>query len=118
MSSIKTNDKFELEPNDSIGLDILVLSCSTSAANDAFIPFGTRVTSFAVSGYAEDGVTVANDMIVSTALQRVKERTDKITVVLKYPAAGAGRYRLEFILTLNNGQTKELDFSRIEAFDH
>lgn len=118
MSSIKGNDKFELEPGDNIGLDILVLSCSTSAANDAFLPFGRSTASFTVSATNEGGDVSANDMIVSSVLSRVKARTDKLTVVLKYPNAGAGRYRLEFILTLDNGQTKELDFSRIEAFDH
>jgi hypothetical protein len=112
MPSFKTNDKIQLQPNDQIGYEFQVTSCSTSAANDGFLPFGRSVTSFAVSGYGEDAVTPANDMIQSSALSG-----QIMTVVLKYPAAGAGRYRLEFILTLDNGQKKEADFGRIEALD-
>ena len=112
MPSFKTNDKIQLQPNDSIGYDFQVTTCSTSASNDGFIPFDRVVSSVAVSGFAEDNVTPENHMVLSTALLN-----NIITCVLRYPSGGAGRYRLRFILTLDNGQIKEADFGRIEAQD-
>ena len=40
------------------------------------------------------------------------------SVTMKYPVtAGAGRYKLEFLLTLNTGAVMEFDFTRIYAGD-
>jgi hypothetical protein len=41
-----------------------------------------------------------------------------VTANLKYPAtAGAGRYSLEFVITLSSGAVMEFDFTRIYAED-
>ena len=71
----------------------------------------------AVSGYALDKTTEANDLIFSTPqLEKSTSRKDIITVPLKYPeTSGDGRYSLKFECTLDSGETKELDFDRVIA---
>lgn len=113
MPNFKTNDKIIIQPYDyDINYEFEVTVCSSLTANDGYLAYGRSVTSVAVSGFAEDKVTPANDLIASapTVLANV------ITVPLKYPAQ-AGRYNLRFIMTLDNGSIKEADFNRIECED-
>lgn len=114
MSSFEGYDEIILQPNDQISYEFNITVESSQGANDGFLPYGRSVSSVAVSGYSEDGITTDNHMIVG--LPSVVNNL--VSVVLRYPSAGVGRYRLEMVLTLDNGQTKEADFSRIQAIDY
>jgi len=112
MDNFKGHDLIRLQPGDNdVQYDFDITTCTTAIANDGFLPFGRSVSSVAVSGYQEDNVTLANDMISGS----ISESADVVSVPLKYPAAGEGRYKLRFTLTLDDSSTQEADFNRIQA---
>lgn len=103
-----------LQPGDSIGYTFTATVNSSATANDGFIPYNRTIASVAVVAFDADGTVVTSDLIVGTP----SLASLVTTVVLKWPATnGAGRYKLEFIYTLDNAQTIEIDFNRLRAKD-
>jgi hypothetical protein len=84
---------------------------ATTAAGKGSIPFSTTINSVIVSGYAEDGTDVSAIMVDSVSLF---EDDELVVVKLNYPG-DIGRYKLRFLLTLDDSSTWEKDFNRIES---
>jgi len=87
--------------------------CSSATANDGSIPFGDTISDEAVKAFDEDGSDVTGEIVDTSS-----SSTTVVTVALNYPStSGAGRYSLEFVLTLASGAKMEFDFSRLYARD-
>lgn len=114
MPNVLGNRNIIIQPLDTkIGLTIRVTICSTATANDGYIPFGTTVSGVSSTVYSETGVDVTSDIVYAGAT--VSGGQD-IKIELKYPTSnGDGRYKLSYLLTLDDTSTKELDFNRIYA---
>jgi len=85
---------------------------ATSATAKGGIPYGRTISTVSVIAYDEDDSDVTSEMIVGTP----SLDTETVTVRLKYPVtSGVGRYKLTFILTLDNGMTVEFDFKNVYA---
>lgn len=97
-NSSKNSYRFKFEP-------------ASTAEGKGAIPYETQMTSVNVSGYFEDGTDVSAVMVDSVQLF---DTEDAVVVDLNYPGT-EGRYKLRFILTLNDGSIWEKDFNRIEA---
>jgi len=88
-------------------------AASSATANDGSIPNGTTISSADVKAFDEGGTDRTSEIVDSEA-----NTTTVITTQLKYPATtGAGRYSLEFVITLSDGSVMEFDFTRIYAKD-
>ena len=86
-------------------------ACSSATANDGSIPFGTTIASCVTTAYNEAGTDSTALLVYTESLA-----TPVVTVGLKWPTT-AGRYSLEFVLTLSSGAVMEFDFTRIYARD-
>jgi hypothetical protein len=75
------------------------------------LPYDTQISSVTVSGYAEDGTDVSAIMVDSVSLF---PQDEVVVVKLNYPGA-EGRYKIRFLLSLNDSSTWEKDFNRIES---
>ena len=88
-------------------------ACSSATANDGSIPFGTTISSAVIKVFDEAGVDKTTEIIASET-----NTTLVLTISLKYPAtAGAGRYSIEMLVTLDSGAIMEFDFTRLYAGD-
>ena len=88
-------------------------ACSSTTANDGSIPYNTTISSAVVKAFDEGGTDRTSELIASES-----NTTTVITVNMKYPATtGAGRYSVEFVLTLSSGAVMEFDFTRVYAKD-
>ena len=88
-------------------------ACSSATANDGSIPYGTTISSAAITVYDETGTDKTTEMVVSES-----NTTTVLTINLKYPAtAGVGRYSIEMLVTLDSGAVMEFDFTRVYAED-
>jgi hypothetical protein len=88
--------------------------CSAAGSNDGFLPFGRTISSIDITAikYDEDG-TEDSQLVEDDDLNEFV-----LTVYLTYPSAnGVGRYKLRFVLTLDDGSKEEADFGRILAVD-
>jgi hypothetical protein len=88
----------------------------TPAASDdarGAIPYGTVISSVEVTGLDSNG-DEATGLVTASA---VNDDGDKVTVLMSWPTAGEGTYRLEIILTLDTGAKREFDFNRVVAKD-
>ena len=112
MPSFKGSSKILIQPNSfSIGFRFHCTTCTSTTANDGMIPWGLEISSVVVTAKTTDGIAETG-LIESTALT-----TPDIDLALSWPTNGAGRYKLTFVLTLDNGTLLELDFHRVEARD-
>lgn len=88
-------------------------ACTSATANDGSIPYGTTISSAVVLVFDETGTDKTAEIRVgdtNTALA--------LAITLKYPAtAGAGRYSIEMLVTLDSGAVMEFDFTRVYAED-
>jgi len=116
MPNIKGRTKVILQPDDTkVGITIRVKAASTATANDGYIPYGLTVSGVASTVYDEDGTDVTSDIKYANPTVSGGEY---VKIELKYPTTnGEGRYTLSHLLTLSDGGTRELDFSRIYAKD-
>ena len=90
-------------------------AASSATANDGSIPFESTISSAVVKAFDEGGTDRTSEMIVGTT---PVTGGLVVTVSLKYPAtSGAGRYSLEFLLTLSTGAVLEFDYTRVSARD-
>lgn len=105
--------RISLQPNDSaVPYTFTINVCSSTTANDGFIPYGTVVSSVSVKAYNASGTDITDTMIEGTPTVS----NNVVTVNLNYPGA-TGEYKLTFILTLDSGAVIEADFTRIDAED-
>ena len=86
-------------------------ACSSATANDGSIPFGTTISSAVVKAFNEAGTDSTAVLISAQSVA-----SPVVTVSLKYPTT-AGRYSLEFVLTLSSAAVMEFDFTRVFAED-
>ena len=113
MPNFKGNSSIIIQPGDSnIPYAFQISVCSSTTANDGYIPYGTSVSSVVVTATTDDDDrTVVDDIIDNYTVNN-----NIITVYMSYPStSGDGRYRLRFLLTLDNGSIIEADFGRIRA---
>ena len=102
----------EVQPGDSSATYQFTFdACSSATANDGSIPFGTTVSSCVTKAFNETGTDSTGVLIVIESLI-----SDVVTLDLQWPTT-AGRYSLEFILTLSSGSVMEFDFTRVYAGD-
>ena len=86
-------------------------ACSSATANDGSIPYGDTISSVTVKAFDETGTDKSSELVASSSTT-----TTVVTANLKWPTtAGAGRYSLEFVLTLTSGTVMEFDFTRVYA---
>lgn len=113
MSSFKGTRKIILQPYDSgLVFDFTITSNSTPTANDGFLPYGRSVSSVVLSATTEDGTTCTSALIDGTATIAL----NVISVKMKYPTQfGPGRYFLRLIITMDDSNKIEADFTRIFA---
>ena len=102
--------KITLQSGDSIGYSFKFPIASTSTANDGCVPYGRTISTVDVTAYDEDGDDVTTDLISGTP----GLVGDTVSVVLKWPGE-VGRYKLTFLLTLDNAWQKEVDFKNVYA---
>jgi hypothetical protein len=105
-------DQIVIKPNDfkvEYTFDFPV--CTDITSNDGFLPANTTLTSVECSGATEEGVT-DNTLIAETPtlLDNV------VTVSMKYPDSGAGRYSLTFKL-YEGTTTYHANFESIFVYD-
>jgi hypothetical protein len=111
----KGTKSIALQPNDadvpySFSFDV----CSAEDANDGALPYGSTISDCEVKAFnRETAAEVTSEMVGTTGIL-----ANVVSVPLTWPAtAGAGKYKLRFVVTLNTGATKEFDFNRVEAKD-
>jgi len=112
--SFVTNGTIVLQPGSHTVPYSFTFAAATSATvNDGSLPYGTTISGADVTAFDTGGNDVTTEMVVSET-----NTTLVVTVNLKYPVTpGAGRYSLEFVLTLSSGGVIEDDFTRILATD-
>jgi len=105
-------DKIVLQPGSAtVPYTFTFAACSSATANDGSIPFGTTISTAVVKAFDEAGTDSTAAMISAQSLV-----SPVVTVSLKWPTA-AGRYSLEFVLTLSTSAVLEFDFTRVYAED-
>jgi len=103
MGSFRGNRKYILYRGNS-ELDIKIFSwefkvCSTSTANDQFLPYGTNISSAELTAVDSDGTAVTSIFVGSeTVLSNV------VSQKFTFPDEGVGTYTVFFKLTLDDGQ--------------
>jgi len=103
-----------IQPNTKIGHTFKFATCSTATAKGA-IPYGRSISSATVTAYDADGTNVTTAIIDGTP----SLAGDEISVVVKYPTAfGEGRYKFQFVLTLDNAWVAEIDFPGVFVKDN
>ena len=114
MDSFTSADTITVQPGSAtVPYTFTFAAASSATANDGSIPYNTTISGADVKAFNEAGTDVTSDLIASES-----NSTTVVTVNLKYPSSnGAGRYSLEFVLTLSSGATMEFDFTRVFAED-
>ena len=114
MPNFKSNDEIVLQPNDAdVIYEFEITTASTSGANDGYLAYGRSVSSVEVKTYEEDGTEIADLLDGSATIVG-----NLIRQPLQYPTtSGEGRYKLTFIMTLDDASVKEADFFRVYAED-
>ena len=112
--SFQGNKAIYLQPGDAtVPYTFTFAACTSATANDGSIPYGTLLSSVAVTAFDAAGADKTSEIVVSESNTTLVE-----TVNLKYPAtAGAGRYSIEMLVTLDSGAVMEFDFTRLYATD-
>ncbi len=109
----KGEDFIYIQPGDSHGYTFSFTTESATRANDGFIPYGRTMTGVVVKAYNSTDVDKTSELIAGTP----SLAGSIVTVVMKWPTSGADDYKLEFIATLDNTQTIEVDFDRVKVLD-
>lgn len=111
--SFQDADPIILQPGSSLTRTFTFAACTSATANDGSIPHGTLVSTVDVTIFDESGDDKTTEIVVSESNTSLVE-----TMKLKYPAtAGTGRYSIEMIVTLDDGDVMEFDFTRLFALD-
>ena len=105
-------DKIVLQPGSAtVPYTFTFAACSSATANDGSIPFGTTISTAVIKAFDEVGTDSTAALISAQSLV-----SPVVTVSLKWPTT-AGRYSLEFVLTLSTSAVMEFDFTRVYAED-
>ena len=115
MPDFKNTEDIVLQPSDSsVPYSFTLTPCTSATANDGAIPYGTTVSSVAVTAHKqEDSAVVTTELVASSSVS-----SNVVTVLLKYPATSkVGKYHLRIIATLSTGAVIEFDFNRVRAYD-
>jgi hypothetical protein len=110
MPDFQGNDDIIVQPGTSdYAYEFEVTVCSAVGANDGFLAFGRTISSVVVKAF-KHGTTNLEDTEI---IEGYSLAGFIVTVRLTYPSTnGAGRYKLEFVMTLDDGSTEEADFGR------
>ena len=83
---------------------------SSATANDGSIPYGTTISSVAVTAHqAEDGTDVSDEVIVSSSVSN-----NVVSVKFQYDSdVGELLIHLRIAVTLSDTDVKEYDFNRV-----
>ena len=111
------NDDIIVQPGTSkVAYEFQVTVCSAAGANDGFLAFGRTIDSVVVTAH-KHGTSLVNataELIEAAPT----ELNQIITVKLNYPPIlGHGRYKLEFVMSLDDGSVEEADFGRVIVKD-
>ncbi len=117
MPNIEGHDRVTLQPNDEkFPISILVRINTSITSNDGSIPYGTTISGVTVTCYDDARTVVPNSDIIFSGPTIANDQY--VNTELKYPKnAGAGRYKLTYVLYLSDGGTREVDHGRIYAED-
>lgn len=117
MPDVQGQKKTRLRPGDTkVGYTLKVESASTATANDGYIPYGTTVSGVTSTVYDEDGNAVTADIVYAVSTISAQSGYDEVKIEFQYPSTnGDGRYTLKHALTLSDGGTLDLYYSRIYA---
>lgn len=116
MPDFQGNDNIYVQPGTSkAAYEFEITVCSAAGANDGFLAYGRTISSVVVKAF-KHGTTELED---SELIEGTPAEVDEvITVKLNYPTTnGPGRYKLEFVMTLDDGSTEEADFGRVIVKD-
>ena len=105
------SDPILLQSNSSGNSYNFIYAAATSSTAKGNLPFETQMTSVYVSGYNEAGDNVTSTLVGSWTLF---PQDEKVVVRLNWPGS-TGRYKLTFLLTLNDSSKHERDYAKIEA---
>jgi hypothetical protein len=105
------NESIVIQPEDVNVPYGFTFSAAASANAKGAIPYGTTIADADVTALDSAG-DEATGLMSASAVD-----DDKVTCLLSWPTAGAGAYRLRFVLTLDTGAKREFDFNRITAKD-
>ena len=87
--------------DDAVPISLQLSVCSSATANDGYLPYGTNISSVAVTSYKMD-----DDRTVTTDLIEAGYTTVANNIVycrLQYPATnGTGYYGLKILMTLDD----------------
>jgi len=121
MPSFESNSQVVLQPLDeNVYINYRFSTCSTSASNDGYLPFGATISSSIITAtkFADENnrtITPINDTEIAT-LSSIADNI--ITIKYNYPSTnGNGYYKIRMKNTLSNGTILEADFNRIIAKD-
>jgi len=115
MPDFQGNDDIIVQPGTyNYPYEFEITVCSAAGANDGFLPFGRTIASVVVTAHKHGPA-----ILVDTELIENDSELDQIiTVSFTYPGTnGAGRYKLEFVMTLDDGSKEEADFGRVRVRD-
>jgi len=112
--NFKNNDQIILQPNDDgVIYEFEVTTATTSGSNDGYLAYGRSISSVELKTYNEAGTLIADLLDGSASIV-----SNTIYQPLQYPAtSGEGRYKITFIMTLDDASVKEADFFRVYAQD-
>ncbi len=111
-----------IQPGDSnVPFHFKLTVCSSSSKNDGAMPYGSSVTSFAVTAHPQDG-TVSYSKLISESSKAGSDGTDLITKLCYNTTLLAGIYHLKFVVVgkLGGESTafkREFDFNRVYVKD-
>jgi hypothetical protein len=110
MSDVQGHKVITLRPGDSVTYEWAASPCSSRVANDGTIPYGTNVSSVAVTAYKGKEVATSDIVVQSSVAANI------VQAELKYPVSnGGGKYQLRFALTLDNGEVVNKRFDELYA---
>jgi hypothetical protein len=111
MPDFKGTNNIKLQPFNEKNYYRFIIDPASTINGKGMIPFGTNVTSVAVSGYSGDGTNVSTTLINGVPVVS----SNVVTVGLDW--AGDGNFKLTIYTTLDNGGKYEFDFNRIKGED-
>jgi len=121
MPSFESNKNVVLQPLDeNVYINYRFSTCSTSASNDGYLPFGATITSTTLTAtkFADENNRTISPITDIELASLSNLSNNIITIRFNYPSTnGNGYYKIRMKNTLSNGTILEADFNRIIAKD-
>jgi len=111
MADFQTPGSIELNPGQMEGWEFELPIAESPTAKGA-LPYGRTIADIEVTAWTEDGTSITDILILGTPtfLDNI------IYITFQYPELlGEGRYRVNILVTMDNGWTKPFDFFRVYA---